>query len=304
MRHFTGVETLRPEAIGDLPRENCTFGGICGPMSALNAAFATMIRCLLLALFSLAVSPVLASGPLTLRDGEQLVYRVSWGLFPHAGSIRVLALHEELAGLPQTRVITETATRGVIRRLYPFTGRVDSIFDYRTGRMLAAYAMTSAGRKQTQASIVFNYAEGIGNYVDALRPERSTEVEIPTEFPMDLITSLINARTWDIKLGEKRNISVLFDDEFYDLTVTAERIEEISTAQGRQRALLLVPRMEGQPRGMFKRGGSVRVWLSLEEPRLPLRLEVSLAVGTATAVLTEYQPPRTEVLAQHANPGP
>jgi hypothetical protein len=117
---------------------------------------------------------------------------------------------------------------------------------------------------------------------------------------MDLITSLVNARSWNIKVGEKRPLCVLFDDEFYDLEITAERIESIATPWGRQNALLLVPRMEVNPKGMFRRGGSVRIWLSESEPRLPLRLEVSVAVGTAVASLTEYQPPTNADSPRHA----
>lgn len=259
-----------------------------------------MIRCLLLIILSLAGPWAQASGPLSLRDGERLVFRVAWGLFHHAGTLTIDAEQEELEGLPQTRVTTSTSTRGFIRALYPFDGRVESIFDQRTGRMLAAYAVTAASKKRTNASIVFDYAQGVGSYVDKLRPERSTKVELPTEYPMDLITTLVNARDWKMEPGQKRAVSVLFDDEFYDLVVTAERVETVSTARGREQALLLVPRMEENPKGMFRRGGEVRIWLSLDERRLPLRLEVSLAVGTATAVLTEYRAPTTGATAQHA----
>jgi hypothetical protein len=262
-----------------------------------------MIFRLSLILLSFAVPAAQASGPLNLRDGEKLVFRVAWGPFSNAGTITIAANEEELEGLGQTRVTTVTSTRGVVRALYPFDGRVDSIFDLRSGKMLAAYANTSAKRKQVRASMVFNYEEGVGHYVDAVRPERSTEVEIPTDFPMDLITSMINSRSWDIEVGDKRPLSVLFDDEFYELEVTAEGVENIATAWGRQDALLLIPRMEVNPKGMFRRGGSVRIWLSQTNPRLPLRLEVSVAVGTAVAMLTEYQPKATAAeTARHARP--
>jgi hypothetical protein len=40
---------------------------------------------------------------------------------------------------------------------------------------------------------------------------------------------------------------------------------------------------------MFKRGGEIRVWVSNDELRLPLRFQVKEAVGTAMAILTDYQ---------------
>jgi hypothetical protein len=260
--------------------------------------------CRLLFIALLLVPVARAVGPVALADGERLSFRVSWGIFGNAGQITVSAEDEVLEGLPQTRVVTETSTRGVVRRLYPFEGRVESVFDYDSGRLLAARARTSAGRRHTHASIVFNYLNGEATYVDMLRPERNTRVAIPPTFTMDLITSLINARSWNIQPGESRDVAVLFDDEFYELVVTAEGVQTIATPEGPQEALLLVPRMEGEQKGMFRRGGEVRVWLSWDEERLPLRLEVAMPVGTATAVLTEYRPPRTARTTQaHANTG-
>jgi hypothetical protein len=261
-------------------------------------------RLVFLVLVFACLSSARAVGPVTLRDGERFVYRVSWGVFPHAGTITISASSEELEGLPQIRVVTETTTRGFIRVLYPFDGRVDSVFDGVTGRLLAASAKTSAGRRHTHASILVDYTEKIGRYVDYLRPERSTTVPVVVDYPMDLITSVINLRRWQIRPGEKRSISVLFDDEFYDLVVTAERIETVNTPWGKRSALLLVPRMETAPKGMFRRGGEVRVWLADDEQRLPLRFEVAVAVGTATATLMEYEAPRGASPETHAHSGP
>lgn len=226
-----------------------------------------------------------------LRDGERMEFRVSWGIFSHAGDIEVTAHDEMKNGLSQTVVRTATSTRGFIRRLYPFDGEAVSQFDATGGRLLAAQAVTSAGRKKTRASIVFDKATPSARYVDHLKPERSATLPVPPGDPMDLVTSLIQTRCWDIQPGQTQAALVLFDNQFYDLTIRAERIETIDTPWGRRSALLLTPRMETDPKGMFKKGGEIRVWISTDENRLPLRFEVKTKVGAATAVLTNYRPP-------------
>ncbi|MGC4071752.1 MAG: DUF3108 domain-containing protein [Nibricoccus sp.] len=55
-----------------------------------------------------------------------------------------------------------------------------------------------------------------------------------------------------------------------------------------------MPIMEKEPKGMFKRGGTVRVWISQDDKHLPVKLEVSLKYGTGTAWLTDYKPPATQ----------
>ena len=245
----------------------------------------------LLTLLFLLTSSTLRAGPVSFGDGEHFNFRVSWGLFSEAAEIKISARAEQSAGLPQIRVTTTTSTRGLIRKLYSFDGHAESVFDGNDGRMLAAVATTSAKKKKTHAMAVFDYAAAHVRYEDYLRPHRSTNIPLPEGQPMDLITSLIESRAWNLKVGDRRPTTVMFDDEFYDLTLVAERIERIETPTGKYNALVIVPIMEKEPKGMFKRGGTVRVWISQDEKHLPVKLEVSLKYGTGTAWLTDYRPP-------------
>jgi hypothetical protein len=233
--------------------------------------------------------------PLSFKDGERFSFRVSWGLFGHAGEITIAARAEQSAGLSQLRVTTDTTTKGFVRKLYSFDGQAESVFDSTDGRMLAATASTSSKKRKTKAMAVFDYTSANVRYEDLLRPHRSTNIPLPPGQPMDLITSLIEARAWDLKVGDRRPTTVMFDDEFYELTLVAERIEQVETPTGKYTALIVVPVMEKNPKGMFKRGGTVRVWISQDEKRLPVKLEVSLKYGTGTAWLTDYRPPSTQI---------
>jgi hypothetical protein len=252
------------------------------------------ILLVLVGLLIVASTPARAA-PLSFKDGERFSFRVSWGLFSNAGEIAVSARAEQSAGLPQVRIKTATTTKGLVRKLYSFDGEAESIFDGNDGRMLAASASTSSKKRKTKAMAVFDYAAANVRYEDILRPHRSTNIPLPDGQPMDLITSLIEARAWDLKVGDRRPTTVMFDDEFYALTLVAERVESVQTPVGTYTALVIVPVMEKDPKGMFKRGGTVRVWISQDEKRLPVKLEVSMRYGKGTAWLTDYQPPSSQV---------
>src|SRR5690606_21234194 len=111
-------------------------------------------------------------------------------------------------------------------------------------------------------------------------------LEMPEGDPADLITTLMKTRRWDIEVGESREVLVSYRDEFYDLTVHAIRIERVSTPMGEFEALVLEPRMEKTaPKGMFKRGATVRIWVSRDVARLPVRFQVEFKIGTGIATL-------------------
>lgn len=221
-----------------------------------------------------------------LRDGESLTYRIGWGLFHHAADIKITAAR----GADGIQVTTTTETRGFIKALYPFSGTAELNFDP-ADRLTLAVARTYTKRRDTHASLALDYSAARATYTDHLRPERSADLPLPPGQPLDFITSLVQARAWDLAVGQSHPALVVFDDDFYQLTITAEAVETISTPQGNLPALRLVPTMVGEPRGLFRRGGRVAVWISADEARLPVRFEVAVAVGTATATLVDYSPP-------------
>lgn len=242
-------------------------------------------------LFCLTLLPALADSPVAMQDGESLRYRVRWGIFGNAGEIVVAADAGETEGLPQIRISTHTKTRGLIRTLYLFDGDGECVFDARDGRLLAVRAWSNSAKKATKTMAVFDYGQKLVDYVDYLRPERNAILPLPEGNAMDLITSLIGTRHWEMKPGQRVPATVMFDKDFYELEIVAQGYEDIETPLGTFRTLVLVPTMEKNPKGMFKRGARVRVWISQDEQRLPVQFEVGMKWGTGTAVLAEYHPP-------------
>ncbi|GAB5560853.1 MAG: hypothetical protein SynsKO_25000 [Synoicihabitans sp.] len=231
----------------------------------------------------------LSAAPLAIQPGEKFTYRLSWGPFRKAAELVIAADQDPADPDGVTRITSHTATQGFIRALYRFDGWGQFFYEAESGRLQQAKAWTETGSKKTNASIDLDYAKMEANYVDHVRPEKSVLLEIPPDEPADFLTTLIQTRSWDIGVGEEEKVSVLFDDEFYELIIAVDRQETLSTKWGKKSALVLIPRMEGEPKGMFKRGGEIQVWVSNDDLRLPLRFQVKVAVGTAMAILTDHQ---------------
>lgn len=250
------------------------------------------VRYFLLLLTCTLISARGADYPLGLRDGEVLTYRVAYGIFGNAGEIKISATKENNDGIPHLAVMTTTATRGILKGLFPFQAQSDSIFELSTGRMTVHTETSASNKKKTNFALEFDYTKSTALYTDFTNSANNQTITLPPGNPMDLITSLVQTRTWDLKPGESRDIVVLFDRDVYQLTVHALRYEKVRTPRGSYNTLVYEPRMEKTPpKGMFKRGSAVHVWISQDALKLPVKFEVEFKFGAGVANLLEYTPP-------------
>lgn len=255
-----------------------------------------------LLLLLLALSPLATRSEPALKPGEGLTYRVGWGVFTHAGDIRITATSTlPTERIPRLLVTTTTATRGFARALYVFEARAESLYDPANGRLLMTNETSKSGDRESKFTTSFDYAKKTALYANAKNSGPVT-LTMPDGDPQDLIMSLVQTRRWNLKPGERQDALVIFGDDFYELTIYAERFEDVQTPLGSFKTLLLVPRMEKtSPKGMFKRGGAVRVWISQDERRLPVKFQVDFKFGAGVATLSGYQPPAAtpETAAPH-----
>ena len=250
-----------------------------------------MLRALSLILMAFGVVSTLQATPsLPLQHGERLTYRVSWAIVPGAGEINISA--REDTSKRQLIVTTNTATRKLAKWLLPFEAEANSVFDLKTGRLLSLHEKNTTKGRSSAHSVTFDYTSRVASYVTEGGREPPRELPIPPGDPTDLMMGLLQTRSWDLKPGQKRDALVLFDDDFYELTIHMARYEDVQTPVGKFSTIVLEPRMDKTPpKGMFRRGSSVRIWIAQDSHRLPVKFEVEFKIGTGTATLESYEPP-------------
>lgn len=227
------------------------------------------------------------------RDGEVFTYKVGFAFFTHAGELTIAAHDEKQNGVDVMRVTTDTRSRGIVRGLYAFDNQAAVVIEKNSGRMLSVKESGADPKRATDTEISFDYTQRKAQYTDRVRTDRTAEIAIPDGDPVDLISALVQTRDWNLKPGEKRDLLVLFGRDFYALTLKAEGYEEVRTPLGTFRTLLVVPRMEKDPKGLFKKGGEIKVWIAQDASNLPVKMQLKLKVGSATLLLSEYKKPET-----------
>jgi hypothetical protein len=250
----------------------------------------SITRSLLLALSLLPAASAVAAPFTVFADGETFTYRVSWAVFRGAGRIVIAAHDDTLNGTPIVRVTVDTSSRGLVRAFYSYDDHAEAVMEKATGQIIVARDKSSGGKDASDSETTFDYAKRMASHVNRARPDRSGTFELPPGDPIDLISCLIDTRTWDVKPGDKRAALVYFDRDVYPVTLTAEDYETVTTSLGTFKTLRLVPRMEHNPKGIFAREGHIQVWVSQEPPKLPVKMQLQLRLGTATLTLIKHDP--------------
>ena len=244
----------------------------------------------LLLLCLLCLACLAAAAPFTaFRDGESFTYKVGFAIFSHAGDIIITAHDQKVDGADVMSVTTDTRSRGIVRGLYAFDNKAEVVINKASGRMLRVKESGADPKRATDTEMVFDYKTNTAHYTDRVRPERSEEVPIPPGDPVDLISALVQTRDWNLQPGEKRDLLVQFGSDFYPLAIYADHFEEVRTPLGTYNTLVLVPRMEKNPQGLFKRGGQIKVWISQDASNLPVKMQLKHGFGSATLLLSDYK---------------
>ncbi|MBM3864350.1 MAG: DUF3108 domain-containing protein [Verrucomicrobia bacterium] len=245
------------------------------------------------ALLSAAALPGVSALP--VLPGEELQYRVAWALLPGAGEIRLSAERREDPAGPRLRVLTHTRTLGLARMLLPFEARATADFTLADGRLRWLREETRQRGEQRAHHVAFDYAAGHALWTPEDATDATLALPIPPGDPADMILGLLRTRDWNLEPGGQRDALVLFNDEFYELTIHCVGRETVSSSLGTFSTRVLEPRMEKTaPKGMFRRGGTVRVWIAENRRRLPVRFSVEFKVGRGVATLTGHRPPPSD----------
>ncbi|MBE2216012.1 MAG: DUF3108 domain-containing protein [Opitutaceae bacterium] len=232
-------------------------------------------------------APIVPPAASFLRPGETVVLRLSYGLITNGGETRFETTPEDSPDGPRLRVKVSTTSKGLVETFYPLRNYSESLIDAVNARPLLITTEGKEGSRTTRQTTVFDYEKGIVEHTDHIRPKRSGTATLPKDPVFDLMVTMMQARTWNMRAGEKRTVVCSFADEFYTLEVTALEEDEIKTPAGKFNVIVLEPKQVGELKGFFKKGGSMKFYISRGKRPQLVRLDMKTKVGTIVAALSE-----------------
>ena len=224
-----------------------------------------------------------------IRPGESFELRMSYGLLGTAGTTRIETSAEDSAAGPRFRIRVAAQSSGIVDTFYTVVNNSESVLDAATGRPLTVSIKGKSGSRLTEKTTTFDYEKGQAVHVNTIRPRHNATVALPAEPAYDIMVALMQARDWRLRPGEARRVLCVNDEEFFTIEVTALREERVKTPAGTFDAVVLEPKQVGPLIGFFKKGGALKVWISIGDRPQIVRLDTKTKIGTIVAVLTKEE---------------
>lgn len=114
-------------------------------------------------------------------------------------------------------------------------------------------------------------------------------IEIPNN-TQDLVSFFYYLRSQNLEEMSKKEsilVPIYLDDEIFDAQFTYEEDEKIKTVVGRKKCMVFsVKVMSGR---VFGDSEPLKVWVTKDELKLPVKLKADIAVGAIKMILDEYK---------------
>ncbi len=105
---------------------------------------------------------------------------------------------------------------------------------------------------------------------------------------LDILTSLYYVRAKPLQVGQDVTFDIVNRETQYPLVVKVLGKETVKTPAGKFNCWLVEPQFRGE--GIFvAKGKSLKVWLTDDEYRMPVKMAVEVFIGSVTAELLAYE---------------
>lgn len=229
------------------------------------------------------------------KEGESLTYEAKFKKFGLAFSIA--ELNFLVSKMPETQqffIKTEAKSKGTLTSLFNFKfyQRYESSVDATQMQILKTVKHDEQGDRVRNSEANFDYQTKKVFYIendpnDATRPPRrvASVIELKTQ---DIISSVYNLRGQELAVGKTFIFKISDSGLVYDVPVKITARERKKSILGKKWCWRVEPDVFGDGR-MIEQKGSLTIWITDDEERVPVRAELETSLGDVNIKLKKIQ---------------
>lgn len=214
--------------------------------------------------------------------GEKLEYRVHYG-FINAGyiDIQVKEAPVDIKGRGTYHIDGFGRSRSGFDWMFKVRDHFQSYLDTQALLPLQFVKSQKEGDYEDSDFVIFNYSKK--KYFS-----KKGSQDMPLDI-QDVLSVAYYARTLDVKNspdGTVFTLNVYLDNEIHALNFRIDGRETIKTDVGKVKAIRVIPEVVGGR--VFKDKDALKVWVSDDDNKLPLRIQADILVGSIKVDITKY----------------
>lgn len=222
------------------------------------------------------------------KSGEKLNYTLKYG-FIRGGYISLTVKDTVWDGKKTQELELAAKTSGSVDILFKVRDRYVSYLNPLTEQPLKSVRDIREGRYTYYNEVTYDYSSLHQDSI-TIQSQKSGDVKVPSNI-QDIVSAFYFARRYkfndSMKPGEILEFTTYFSDEIFPLKIKYMGTETIKTNFGRMECYLFHPVTEvGR---MFKTEDDMKIWITRDVNRIPIKIRVNLKVGAFTCELENHE---------------
>ena len=225
--------------------------------------------------------------PVAFKSGEWLRYKMSYSGFLRAGTAVLEVKEKELNGKKVFHTKGSGWTSGMIKWFFQVDDKYESYFDKDTVKPYLFKRKIDEGGYKKHRITSFNHVSNRA-YTQDFTLQKDTSVAFFNV--QDMLSSFYYLRNRDVKnmkKGDEIAIDMFMDSQVYPFKLRFLGREVLKTKFGKVKTMIFQPLV--QSGRVFKAQESVKLWITDDANKIPIKMKADLSVGSLRAELEHYK---------------
>jgi hypothetical protein len=212
--------------------------------------------------------------------GEYLKFSIDYGVINAGGATMTVERVRRITGRECLDIRTEAKSNGFFSKFYKVWDRAQTFLDRETLLPRRFEKHLREGSYRKDLTVKFDRDDNLARY------ENDDEIVIHP-WAQDELSAFYYVRTLPLEVGEDVFIDNHANRKNYPLKVIVHRRETVEVEAGKFDCLVIEPVIrEG---GIFTAKGTLTIWITDDERRMPVKMTSKVVVGSISASLQEFR---------------
>jgi hypothetical protein len=214
------------------------------------------------------------------KIGEYFQFSIDWNGLNGGSSLMQVQNLQTVDGRRCYRVVTKAESNSFVSRFYKVRDRAESAVDAESLYSRRFIKRLREGGYKKDVDVRFDHATGKARY------ENGKEYDVAAGIH-DVLSAFYFVRTKPLPDGATLIVPTHDNEKSYEMEVQVLRREKAEVPAGKFSCVVVEPKLKSE--GIFKSKGSILVWLTDDERRIPVMVKSKVPVGSISVRLTDYR---------------